>query len=193
MTHDDAARQHGLEHLRPPKCVVPRPTSLNTLMPAVNPAVTQDKVEARNADYVKIARCLYFGDGGGGADAAGSSQPAAVAAAATAAGLLQHTAPVNGSSATTGSSSAADDEGTTGLRDAEAVIWLGDFNYRVDSPAGFVPDTSDIEHNPVGQQLYMHVHRRVRARVHACVCMCVHVCAHAHAQDDDIVSAAVPA
>jgi hypothetical protein len=44
----------------------------------------------------------------------------------------------------------------------QVLVWAGDFNYRVDAPAGFNPDTSDPE-RPVNEQLYRFVLSQVRA------------------------------
>lgn len=40
-----------------------------------------------------------------------------------------------------------------GVRDADALVWVGDFNYRIDAPPGFVaePATPERSHN---DQLY---------------------------------------
>jgi hypothetical protein len=57
---------------------------------------------------------------------------------------------------------AGDEEWGAGMRDAELLVWVGDFNYRVDRPDGFVADESDPENNPASAQLYQYVHRKVR-------------------------------
>lgn len=57
---------------------------------------------------------------------------------------------------------AAEGDWGAGMRDAELLVWVGDFNYRVDCPDGFVPDRSDPEKNPISDQLYWYVHKQVR-------------------------------
>jgi hypothetical protein len=49
-----------------------------------------------------------------------------------------------------------------GLRDADALVWVGDFNYRVDHPPGFTPHLSDPE-NSRNDQLYAYVMATVRS------------------------------
>eukprot|EP00878_Enallax_costatus_P030456 GHUV01033160.1.p1 GENE.GHUV01033160.1~~GHUV01033160.1.p1 ORF type:complete len:212 (-),score=85.14 GHUV01033160.1:10-645(-) len=63
--------------------------------------------------------------------------------------------------AATADAAAAEDDWGAGMRDAELLVWVGDFNYRVDCPDGFVPDRSDPEKNPVSDQLYWFVHKKV--------------------------------
>lgn len=58
---------------------------------------------------------------------------------------------------------AAEEEWGAGVRDAELLVWVGDFNYRVDNPDGFVADRSDPENNPVNDQLHRFVHEKVGA------------------------------
>lgn len=49
------------------------------------------------------------------------------------------------------------------MKDAEFLVWLGDFNYRVDLPEGFAPDRSNPE-RPVNEQLYHFVLQKVRCQ-----------------------------
>lgn len=80
--------------------------------------------------------------------AAGSSANAAGAAAA-------------GGEVVLGTAGVLEEEWGAGIRDAELLVWAGDFNYRVDQPAGFEPDLSDPEKSPVNDQLYKFVHCKV--------------------------------
>ena len=142
-------------------CINPHPHSLSLHLNITNtshtnqhsnPPTKQDKVAARNADYAKIARSLRFhgagadagadADGGGnGGDADGGSGDGGAAG--------------NGGAADWGA----------GLRDADLLIWLGDFNYRIDAPPDFVPEPETPE-NPRGHQLYAFVHAKISRRRH---------------------------
>ena len=70
------------------------------------------------------------------------------------------------------------------LRDAEFVAWVGDFNYRVDRPPGFAPDTSGGPEAPsVNAQLYDFVHEKVCGLFccfylffEVCLCVCFVCC-----------------
>nr|ACH87585.1 hypothetical protein [Dunaliella viridis] len=89
-----------------------------------------DKVEERNADYAKIVRCLRF-------ENTSATLPAKVSAlgmpptgfseddpwALEGADAVQQIAPLS-------AGNSAESHGP-GLRDADAVIWVGDFNYRL--------------------------------------------------------------
>ena len=162
----------------------------------------QDKVEARNADYAKIVRHLHFHNvptdkpqqqsqydaadsvvlpGGGGSNDSSFSprqqqqlqqqQQHGLAAAA-------------GSGGGGGGGSPGEEDWGAGMKDAEFLVWLGDFNYRVDQPKGFVPDRSNPD-CPVNEQLYHFVLQKVReGRTAGCAqvsqsghrdwyCMCV--------------------
>jgi len=54
----------------------------------------------------------------------------------------------------------ADESWGSGLRDADLLIWVGDFNYRIDPPPGFElePETPENTRN---DQLYSFVHGKV--------------------------------
>eukprot|EP00879_Flechtneria_rotunda_P025468 GHRR01027067.1.p1 GENE.GHRR01027067.1~~GHRR01027067.1.p1 ORF type:complete len:899 (+),score=342.06 GHRR01027067.1:659-3355(+) len=67
---------------------------------------------------------------------------------------------VAAASASSGSNGLDEDWGA-GMRDAELLVWVGDFNYRIDSPTGFIPDRSDLEKWPLNAQLYQYVHKLV--------------------------------
>lgn len=148
-------------------------------------AALQDKVDARNADYAKIVRHLHFHNvptdkpqQQSQYDAAdsvvlpsrdsctygSSSSPTRAsqyyqqqqqygAGAGAAAGA--------GGGVSGSSSPAGDEDWGAGMKDAEFLLWLGDFNYRVDLPEGFVPDRSNLE-RPVNEQLYHFVLQKVR-------------------------------
>eukprot|EP00775_Hariotina_reticulata_P006490 gene6490-6717_t len=66
-----------------------------------------------------------------------------------------------------GCTGAAGDCWSAGVREADLLVWIGDFNYRVDCPDGFMPDaTLDPEQWPVNAQLYQHVHQKIAALQH---------------------------
>jgi hypothetical protein len=135
----------------------------------------QDKVEARNADYAKIVRHLHFHNvptdkppqqqsqldashsvvlSSSDSDTYGSFSP-----------RLQQQQQQQGMAATVAAGSSGgspgDDDWGAGMKDAEFLVWLGDFNYRVDLPEGFVPDRSNPE-RPVNEQLHHFVLQKVR-------------------------------
>lgn len=142
----------------------------------------QDKVESRNADYAKIVRHLHFHN----VPADNPQQQQQYEASdAVVLGADPYTIPNSSSSSrrlgggspgvsprkargNAGSGGGADvaagdddEEWGAGMRDAELLVWVGDFNYRVDRPDGFQPDESDPERNPVNTQLYQYVHSKV--------------------------------
>lgn len=138
----------------------------------------QDKVESRNADYAKIVRHLHFHN-----VPTDKPQQQSQYDAADAVVLPDSDASAHGNSSPTrrhgyhqqqqqqygaaamaaaGSSVGcpADEDWGAGMKDAEFLVWLGDFNYRVDAPEGFVPDRSNPE-RPVNEQLYHFVLQKV--------------------------------
>jgi hypothetical protein len=132
----------------------------------------QDKVEARNADYAKIVRHLHFHNvptdkpqqqsqfdasnsvilPSSDSDTYGNSSPRLQ--------QQQHGMAATAAAGSSGGSPGEDDWGA-GMKDAEFLVWLGDFNYRVDLPEGFAPDRSNPE-RPVNEQLYHFVLQKVR-------------------------------
>lgn len=69
--------------------------------------------------------------------------------------------PASAAAAAGSEAASADEDWGAGVKDAEFLVWVGDFNYRVDCPDGFVADRSDLEKNPVSDQLYRFVHEKV--------------------------------
>ncbi|WIA12339.1 hypothetical protein OEZ85_012390 [Tetradesmus obliquus] len=155
-------------------------------------AAHQDKVESRNADYAKIVRHLHFHNvptdkpqqqqqyeasdvvvlGADPCADPNSSNSSSRRLGGGSPGISPRKTPRGGANADAGGSgggaaaAAADEEWGAGMRDAELLVWVGDFNYRVDRPDGFVPDESDPENNPIGAQLYQYVHRKISAKQH---------------------------
>ncbi|KAF6261315.1 hypothetical protein COO60DRAFT_1636898 [Scenedesmus sp. NREL 46B-D3] len=152
-------------------------------------AAHQDKVESRNADYAKIVRHLHFHN----VPADNPQQQQQYEASdAVVLGSDPYTIPNSSSSSSSrrlgggspgvsprkargnaGSGGGADvaagdddEEWGAGMRDAELLVWVGDFNYRVDRPDGFQPDESDPERNPVNAQLYQYVHSKISNEKH---------------------------
>jgi hypothetical protein len=148
----------------------------------------QDKVESRNADYAKIVRHLHFHNvptdkpqqqqqyeasdvvvlgadpfsdpssssrrlGGGSPGISPRKTPRGAGAAGDA-----------GSGGGAAGGGGSDEEWGAGMRDAEMLVWVGDFNYRVDWPDGFSPNETDPENFPVNAQLYKYVFDKVRCR-----------------------------
>lgn len=138
-------------------------------------AVLQEKVEARNADYAKIVRRLHFhnvptdkpqqqlqNEAADSVVLPGSNSAPADSFASPRQRHQQQQQPGAGLPAA-GSSSVvlADEDWGAGMKDAEFLVWLGDFNYRVDVPEGFVPDRLNPD-RPVNEQLYHFVLQKVR-------------------------------
>ena len=124
-------------------------------------AAHQDAVEARNGDYTKILRALHFHNsapvagGGDPAPASASDDPAAAAL-----------------------SDANGGDWGPGMRDAELLVWAGDFNYRVDAAGGALspavppppsplqlkqlaardPQAASAAKAEAAERLYAHVH-----------------------------------
>jgi len=137
----------------------------------------QEKVEARNADYAKIARHLHFHNvptdkpqqqlQNEAADCVvlpGNNSAPAESFASPRQRQQQQQQQPGAAVPAAGSSSAilADEDWGAGMKDAEFLVWLGDFNYRVDAPEGFVPDRLNPD-RPVNEQLYQFVLQKVRA------------------------------
>jgi hypothetical protein len=160
-----------------PLCPSCSPTALQ------NPTL-QDKVESRNADYAKIVRHLHFHNVPTdkpqqqqqyeasdvvvlGADPYPDPSSNSRRLGGGSPGISPRTTPRGGAAGDAGSgggaaaAAAADEEWGAGMRDAELLVWVGDFNYRVDRPDGFLPDETDPENNPVNAQLFQYVHRKV--------------------------------
>ncbi|KAF8071307.1 IP5P13 [Scenedesmus sp. PABB004] len=122
-------------------------------------AAHQDKVEARNADYAKIVRHLHFHNVPSAAPAKAAALEASSDVVLPGGGSVGAGLDAAGGGAPAGGGGAWG----AGMRDAELLVWVGDFNYRIDAPAGFAPDTSDPEGNPVAAQLYQYVHAKISA------------------------------
>ncbi|KAI8465810.1 MAG: Endonuclease/exonuclease/phosphatase [Monoraphidium minutum] len=107
-------------------------------------AAHQDKVQSRNADYAKIAKSLRFHNTPISAHAGGSD---------------------DGGGGGGGDDGGGGESWGSGMRDADLLIWLGDFNYRVDGGPGFAPEPEmpELSHN---DQLYAFVHDRISRRRH---------------------------
>lgn len=128
-------------------------------------------MEARNADYAKIVRHLHFHN-----IPSDKPQQQSHADSSDAAVLLGGTPDHRSnwsphkqqpqqlrqhSAAGPRTGNLAQEDWGPGMKDAECLVWVGDFNYRVDAPEDFTPDRSNPE-NPVNQQLYHHVLRKVK-------------------------------
>jgi hypothetical protein len=145
--------------------------------------VTQDKVEARNADYAKIVRHLHFHNVPTDKPQQQSQYDAADSVVLPSSSEQSDAYGTGGSSgspsrarqqqqynqqqqygaaaaAGSGGGSSSDEDWGAGMKDAEFLVWLGDFNYRVDLPQGFVPDRSNPE-RPANEQLYQFVLQKV--------------------------------
>jgi hypothetical protein len=158
-------------------------------------------VESRNADYAKIVRHLHFHNvptdkpqqqqqyeasdvvvlgadpysdpssssrrlGGGSPGISPRKTPRGAAAGDAG----------SGGGAAAAASAGGDEEWGAGMRDAEMLVWVGDFNYRVDRPDSFLPDETDPENNPASAQLYQYVHRKVRCSDGSLAAGCVPRC-----------------
>ncbi|GBF99290.1 inositol polyphosphate phosphatase [Raphidocelis subcapitata] len=117
-------------------------------------AAHQEKVASRNADYAKIVRTLRFHNTPASAQA-GSGDGAAAGGGADG----------GDGSGDGGGGGGGDDAWGSGLRDADLLIWVGDFNYRVDCPPGFAP-VDETPENTRNDQLYGFVHDRISRRQH---------------------------
>jgi hypothetical protein len=127
----------------------------------------QDKVKERNDDYAKIVRHLHFhnvptdkaqqqsqGDGSSAVVLDSSSSPSSHQ-------QQQQQQQKYGAGGPASSVGPADEEWGAGMKDAEFLVWLGDFNYRVDQPQGFVSSPLNPD-RPASELLYHFVLQKVR-------------------------------
>lgn len=148
-------------------------------------------MESRNADYAKIVRHLHFHNVPTDKPQQQSQYDAADSVVLPSNGSSKDSSSsprhqlhlqqqqqqqgLAGVGSGGGGGSAGEEDWGAGMTDAELLVWLGDFNYRVDQPQGFVPDRSNPE-NPVNEQLYHFVLQKVRGcSGNGChVGLCVH-------------------
>jgi hypothetical protein len=133
----------------------------------------QDKVKERNEDYAKIVRHLHFhnvptdkAQQQSQSDAASSVVLDSSSSSSSFSSRQQqqqqqqkYGVGTAGSAGGTG-----EEEWGAGMKDAEFLVWLGDFNYRVDQPQGFVPSPLNPD-RPASEQLYHFVLQKVRIRL----------------------------
>jgi phosphatidylinositol-bisphosphatase len=105
-------------------------------------AAHQDAVEARNGDYAKIVSRLHFhnssaaaaaargGGGGGGGGASGGGVGGGFG------GDNNNSLDPFSSANNNNDNNPESDDWGPGMRDAELLVWAGDFNYRIDAAGG---------------------------------------------------------
>lgn len=149
-------------------------------------AAHQDAVEARNGDYAKIVRRLHFHNssaaaaaGGGGGASGGGVGGGGFGGGGGIGGDNNNNNNYGANFADPAEdSSSLDTDWGPGMRDAELLVWAGDFNYRIDAAAGGLspavprppspralkqlaardPQAASAAKTEAAERLYAHVH-----------------------------------